>query len=286
MPKAYINGTSLYYHMKGSGTPLILIHPPLMSSANFMLQFEELSRNFCVIALDLRGHGRSDASKQPITYSLLSEDIAELMNYLQLDKAFVGGYSTGGTIALDFMLTYPKRVLGGIMISAMSEASDWLTKAEIRLAIELTKRGWIDPVSLSIAFGNSRDLEQFYAFRHDASLANIENVEQYFRCSLDYACTSELWKIIVPVLIAYGGNDRVFERYARIMHKRIRYSELHCIPNKRHKLPTRAAKQLNETINNFIIKYRTSEVEERAGSTRLHNLTEIERDNLHSAHRR
>ena len=94
---------------------------------------KELSNDFQVIAFDIRGHGRSSCSKQPLTYPLIAEDIERLLDHLNIPKAFICGYSTGGTIALEFLLSKAERAWGGIVI----EVSDWVLKNKIGLAIPL-----------------------------------------------------------------------------------------------------------------------------------------------------
>lgn len=121
MPTAYINGTDLYYEKRGDGFPIIFIHPPLLTSANFRYQQVQLAGQFTVITFDIRGHGRSGASEALVTYDLIVEDMLRLLDHLSIPEAYVCGYSTGGSIALEAMLTHPDRFTGGILVSAMSE---------------------------------------------------------------------------------------------------------------------------------------------------------------------
>ena len=118
---------SLYYQVKGVRTPIIFIHPPLLTSTNFVYQLEQLSKTYKVITIDIRGHGRSLYSKQTITYSLIVNDV-HLLHYLGVKKAFICHYSTGGSILLEFLLMYTNRALGGIVISGMSEVKDFYLK--------------------------------------------------------------------------------------------------------------------------------------------------------------
>ncbi|MBT2696242.1 alpha/beta hydrolase [Bacillus sp. ISL-40] len=111
-----VDGISLYYNVKGEGTPIVFIHPPLLTSANFKYQIDELSQKFKVITFDIRGHGRSSYSVQPITYPLIVEDIKRLLDHLKITKAFLCGYSTGGSIGLEFLLTFPNRSIGPLLL--------------------------------------------------------------------------------------------------------------------------------------------------------------------------
>ena len=134
MPIAKINGISLHYHVKGEGVPILFIPPPLLTRAVFQYQTAQLSGSFKVVTFDLRGHGMSGAGETPITYSLLGEDIKQLMDFLELPRAFICGYSTGASIALDLLLTFPDRFHGGILLSGMSEADDPYLRGRIAVA--------------------------------------------------------------------------------------------------------------------------------------------------------
>lgn len=58
MPMVDVDGSSLYYIVKGEGTPIIFIHSPTLNHENFEYQIEDLSRNFKVIVFDAREHGK------------------------------------------------------------------------------------------------------------------------------------------------------------------------------------------------------------------------------------
>ena len=82
MPMLYADGISLHYSVRGKGVPIVFIHPPVLTSVNFQYQMEELSEEFKVITFDIRGHGRSQYSRQPVTYPLIIEDIKHLLAVL------------------------------------------------------------------------------------------------------------------------------------------------------------------------------------------------------------
>jgi pimeloyl-ACP methyl ester carboxylesterase len=109
------NGLRLHYVEAGTGTPVILVHGLAINLAgNWMFPrvFQNLAKRYRVIALDNRGHGRSDKPYDPAQYGLeLVEDIVRLMDHLGLAKAHVVGYSLGGFITLRLALTHPERLL-------------------------------------------------------------------------------------------------------------------------------------------------------------------------------
>src|SRR5262245_58496605 len=90
-------GVKIHYIVSGKGQPVVLIHG-LYSSARINWQMpgtiDLLSRNFQVIALDLPGHGQSDKPQDESAYgSELVEDIARLLDHLEIKKAHIVGYS-------------------------------------------------------------------------------------------------------------------------------------------------------------------------------------------------
>lgn len=254
MPLAFINGTMLYYETRGTGIPIVFIHPPLLTSVNFRYQQSQLSDQYQIITFDIRGHGHSRPSTAPLTYQLIAEDIKQLMDHLSIDKAFITGYSTGGSIALEAMLAYPDRFLGGILISGMSEVSDFVLRNRVRLAVGLS--GWNLAMRLltwSISWGNSDSAYTFRNLLDDSKHGNARNIQEYYKYSLQYNCTSRLSQINVPVLGIYGENDRTFVRYRQILERGIRQFKLIMIKKQKHQLPTKAASEMNQAMRNWIL---------------------------------
>ncbi|MCM3238758.1 alpha/beta hydrolase [Heyndrickxia oleronia] len=252
MPVLYLRETSLFYTVIGDGIPIVFIHPPLLTSANFMYQLEELSKQYKVISLDIRGHGQSGYSKETITYPLIVEDITHLLDYLGIEKAFICGYSTGGSIVLEYLLTNANRALGGIIISGMSEVKDLYLKGRISLAVNMAKEKAIPFLSLAITWGNSNNRHMFKMLYKEARNGFANNIQQYYRYSLEYNCTAKLHNIYLPVLLVYGKKDKSFHKYAFILHEKLPDNILLFLNDEKHQIPTKAAHKLNKVISEFI----------------------------------
>ncbi|WP_191275765.1 alpha/beta fold hydrolase [Neobacillus kokaensis] len=246
-------GEGLYYSVYGEGTPLVFIHPPLLTSANFKYQVEELSQKFQVITFDIRGHGRSTFSKEPITYGMITNDITQLLDHLGIEKAVICGYSTGGSIVLEFILNHKERALGGIIISGMSEVRDFYNEKRIIIAKLLAKIRAKKLLGLVITLGNANTFEVFKNMYRESLKGDIRNITQYFKCSLHYNCTHQLPSIVSPILLIFGSKDKVFHQYAEILHEQLPNNELRIIQEK-HQIPTKAAKELNQMIYEFVGK--------------------------------
>lgn len=252
MPFLNVDGTNLYFNVRGKGISLVFIHPPLLTSVNFEYQIKTLSQYFQIITFDIRGHGKSQYSREPISYSLIVEDIKQLLDHLNVKKAFICGYSTGGSIVLEFLLTAAERALGGIIISGMSEVRDLSLKKRISLGITFAKSGVIPVLSWPICWSNSDTLKLFKKMVSSASKSNAQNIEQYYHYSLNYNCTNQLKNIHFPVLLVYGKKDKAFHSYALLLHDHLPDNELLFIENANHRIPTKAADELNAIIQQFI----------------------------------
>lgn len=257
MPVININGIDLYYHVKGQGIPIVFIHPPLLTSMNFFYQVNELSNHFKIIVFDIRGHGHSSFSERALTYPLISQDIKQLLDHLSIDKAFICGYSTGGSIALDFLLTHPERSLGGILIGALSEVKDQSLKNKITLGVKLAKWNALEALALSVCFTNSDTRQLFKDLYSNAKKGKAQNIEQYYRYSLHYNCTDRLNQIKFPILLLYGEKDKAFHPYAHLLHEKLPVNECILIGDMKHQLPTKAAVAVNKFIKQFVSTHRT-----------------------------
>lgn len=254
MPVVQVNGTSLFYSENGTGIAIIFIHPPVLTSKTFSYQMKELSPDYRVLTFDIRGHGKSQPSEQAVTYPLIVEDIVALMDQLNLSKAYVCGYSTGGSIVLEFLLAHPERALGGIIISGMSEVKDRRLRKKISAGIILSKIKAIRTIALSVSWSNSVSIQHFIRLYREAKRTNAQNAQQYYTYSLSYRATDQLEQIRLPVLLLYGEEDKVFHPYAQML-QRLPHHELYFIPKADHQIPTKAHDRMNAKIREFIRVY-------------------------------
>ena len=127
------NGVRIHYSVAGKGTPVILVHGLAGNIGVEWVRPEilpKLAAQYQVVALDLRGHGRSGKPHDPNQYGLeVVEDIVRLMDHLEIRKAHLVGYSLGGFIVLKFAILHPDRLL-----SVAPCGSGWAGKPETDLA--------------------------------------------------------------------------------------------------------------------------------------------------------
>jgi pimeloyl-ACP methyl ester carboxylesterase len=113
------NDVKINYTVEGKGEPVLLIHG---FTANTQVQWglpgiiKALSKDYQVIALDNRGHGKSDKPHDPSKYGMeMVEDSIRLLDHLKIKKAHVVGYSMGAMITSKLMTTHPDRVISATL---------------------------------------------------------------------------------------------------------------------------------------------------------------------------
>lgn len=107
MPEAHVNGTRLYYELHGSGEPLALVHGSWGDAGNWALVAPALAEVSRVLVYDRRGHSRSERPVTPGSVDEDGDDLAALLDGLDLAPAHVVTSSFGGNIALRLAIRRP-----------------------------------------------------------------------------------------------------------------------------------------------------------------------------------
>jgi pimeloyl-ACP methyl ester carboxylesterase len=209
-------------------------------------QIEAFARHYRLIVWDPRGHGRSDSPPRPEQYGLATsaEDLRGLLDYLGIERAYVGGQSMGGGIGARFALAYPERVAALLIIDSAS-ASGLPMSAAMRAmrekTIELAETEGMEAVADYVITANPNLRTQA-----EASPGARQRLRQMF---LDlnpagYAHTiramlterfpaEQLSTLSMPTLVLVGDEDPALEA-AKLTHREIPGSHLVILPQAGH----------------------------------------------------
>jgi pimeloyl-ACP methyl ester carboxylesterase len=107
---------TIAYEEYGTGEPLVLL-PGLLGSvdSHWRRFLSGYAQHFHTIAVDLRGHGRSNNPAGELRLSRLIDDLHVLLDTLQIERTFLCGYSLGGYIALGYALRHPAVVRAAVI---------------------------------------------------------------------------------------------------------------------------------------------------------------------------
>jgi 3-oxoadipate enol-lactonase len=123
------NGQELYYEVHGEGEPLVLVMGIGYDASLWKLQqVPALSKRFQVVIFDNRDAGRSSRASQPYSIGDMADDVAGLLDGLDIPHAHLLGLSMGGMIGQEFALRHPDRldrlVMSGVGAAPARSAFD------------------------------------------------------------------------------------------------------------------------------------------------------------------
>jgi len=139
MPYVDSSGVKIHYHVEGEGPPLVLQHGLTSSLENWYAYgfVEELRKDYRLILVDARGHGRSDKPHDPKDYDLKLRvnDVLAVMDDLGVGKAHYMGYSMGGRIGFGIVMhaldRFHSLIIGGMSALPSLDAFDPQLQADL-----------------------------------------------------------------------------------------------------------------------------------------------------------
>lgn len=135
---APVNGLKMYYEVHGSGEAVVLLHGSFMTIPNnWGGWIGEFSKKRKVIAVEMQGHGRTADIEREFSYENLADDVAALLDYLQISRADLLGYSLGGGVAMQCAIRHPEKVRRVVSISGFFRR-DGLVKEAVEAFPQLT----------------------------------------------------------------------------------------------------------------------------------------------------
>lgn len=120
MTRLVRDGVALDYEEAGQGDPpLVLVHGLSCHRGFWDGQVEHFSRDHRVLAMDLRGHGGSDAPEQRYTMRALAEDVGWICTQLEIRRPVVVGHSLGGLVALELAAISAEQVGAVVLVDSV-----------------------------------------------------------------------------------------------------------------------------------------------------------------------
>jgi 3-oxoadipate enol-lactonase len=132
----------LAYEEHGQGKPVVLVHGFPLNRTIWHPLLPALAGQARLILPDLRGHGQSPVVEGTYTMRSLADDLLDLLDRLEIEKAVLVGHSMGGYVCLAFAHAYPHR-LGGLGLVSSQAGADTTERRQARLlqAKEVARKG-------------------------------------------------------------------------------------------------------------------------------------------------
>ena len=241
MTYAPVNGLRLYYEIRGSGRPLVLLHGGLLTiGLSFGPLVEPLAASRQVIALELQGHGRTADTGRAMTIEALAADVVALLDHVGIAEADLFGFSLGGLVAYAVALGAPARV--GKLIVASADAH----RPPGRESAPLDD----DRLPMPADFQEMRDAYDAVApdpAHFDEFAVKLETLVHEFR-----GWTDELRSLRVPTLLIFGDRDFSPLPDAVEMFELLPNAQLAVLPGTTHVGVTRRPGQVLALITPFL----------------------------------
>ena len=263
MPTIHVNDTGIHYELSGEGEPLLFIHGLGSSIQDWESQIPYFTERYRVVALDLRGHGKSDKPPGPYSSKLFADDIAALMKSIGLGPAHVVGLSLGGFIACQLAVDRGELVRTLVVVNSVPDLPRETLRDRFRIRSTILLR------QLIVRFFGMRALGRFLSkklfprddqeeLRQTVIARWAENDKHAYLSSLATVPTwnleHRLNSITCPTCLISGEHDffplELKEAYAQKMPD----ARLVVIPNSGHCTPLDEPERFNEAVMRFLSK--------------------------------
>jgi non-heme chloroperoxidase len=265
------DGTHIYYKDWGSGQPVVFSHGWPLSSDAWESQMLFLAANgYRALGHDRRGHGRSSQPWNGNDMNTYADDLATVIETLDLHDIVLVGHSTGGGEITRYIGRHGTgRVAKAVLVSAVPplmlkteanpgglpmEVFDGLRKASLADRSQF----YIDLASGPF-FGFNRSGAKFSqgivdAFWLQAMMSGHKNALDCIKAFSETDFTEDLEKFDVPTLIIHGDDDQIvpIDASARAAARIVKGAVLKVYPGAPHGLPITLHDQLNADLLNFI----------------------------------
>jgi len=207
------NGVKIYYETSGEGLPFVWVHANPFDHNLLIYQVAHFSTFYKMIALDIRGYGRSDKPTTPFSLRDMADDVLAVCRAEGVEEAIIGGVSVGSGIALLLGLDHPDMFRAVILVGGSSGGGGRIQDR-------------IDGYTADVSTYHQKHIEELVApgfaeTKLGSYLLNIflernpwlsgESIAQIFRARAGTDMTLRLAEMTVPLLVINGEHDLSLE---------------------------------------------------------------------------
>ena len=227
-----LRGIKMYVEVYGAGKPLLLIHGNGGDMSAFEQNIPFFSKSYKVIAVDSRAQGKTVDPGDSLSFEMMADDFAALLEAMHIDSAYVIGWSDGGINALLLAMRHPEKVIKLVSTGAnLTPDSSALTPVT-----------WIDG-------------QKEYALKKNKiwTTAKEKNDWKIFLLDLLQPNVSfdALKAIRCPSLIVCGDHDVITIEHTAAIYKNIPRAYLWVLPNSGHATLQEHRDEFNKMADEF-----------------------------------
>ncbi len=230
-----INGFKMYTEVYGSGPPLLMIHGNNGNMSAFDKNIPYFAARYKVILADSRSQGRSLDPDHPLTFEMMADDYAALLDAMHVPSAYVIGWSDGGINALLLAIRHPEKVKR----LASTGANLWPTADAFQPGLWEDEKKEYDS-GLHKIYPTAKE-------KNDRKLFLLDWQEPHITLA-------QLHTIKAPSLIICGDHDVISVTHTVLIFQNIPHANLWVVPNSGHATLREHTDDFNAQVDNFFTR--------------------------------
>jgi pimeloyl-ACP methyl ester carboxylesterase len=230
-----VRGFKMYCEIYGEGQPLLIIHGNGGSINNFVNQIPYFSKNYKVIIADSRAQGKSADEGDSLSYEMMADDYAGLLDVLKIDSANVIGWSDGGINGLLLAIRHPKKVKKLAVTGANLQPDTSAVFQEVMDVVMPYYTQLRNTPTKTAVQKNGWKLMKLLVDNPHIPLKDVNTI----KC---------------PTLVIGGDHDVIKEEHTMQIYKNIPQAYLWILPNSGHSTPIVYKDEFNKTVGDFFAK--------------------------------
>lgn len=227
-----IRGIKLYCEIYGKGEPLLMIHGNGGNISAFTDNIPYFSRKYQVVAVDSRSQGRSVDTKDSLSFEMMADDFADLLDTLHIPSAYVLGWSDGGINAILLAIRHPEKVKK----FASTGANLWPDSTALIPSLWIDMQHTYDS-SVNKHFTTAKEKNDWKMFLLDYTQPHIS--------------LASLHTIHCPALIIGGDHDLIPVPHTTLIARNIPGATLWIVSNSGHATLQEHKDEFNTRVDSF-----------------------------------
>jgi len=227
-----VRGINIYTEQYGSGKPLLLIHGNGGSIKSMASIIPYFSGRYKVIAADSRAQGKSTDNGDSLSFEMMADDDAALLDQMHIDSAYVIGWSDGGIVALLLAVRHPSKVIK----LASTGANLWPDSTALVPSVWEDEKKYYDSLHTKI-WATTKEKNDWKIFMLDWLQPNIP--------------LADLHNIHCPSLIISGDHDLIVLDHTVEIYQNIPDAYLWILPDSGHATLVEHTDEFDKKVNEF-----------------------------------
>jgi pimeloyl-ACP methyl ester carboxylesterase len=257
MPFLQLPALKLYYEIDGEGPPLMLVHGLGSSSRDWEKQVPCFVEKYKVIALDLRGHGRSDKPPGPYSMRTFAEDTAALIRELKQAPLHLVGISMGGMVGFELAVRFPELLRSLTIVNSYPEMRvetlwEHLQVWRRYLFLELLGMRGTGMMLGRHLFPSPEQAELRELFVQRWAENDKRAYRESLRAIFNWDVEGHLGEIKCPVLVVASDQDYMPLEEKRAYTAKMPNAKLAVIEDARHAVTAERPEQFNVVLEEFL----------------------------------